>query len=250
VEDCINAMNSASFVYLNNESATIRFKTSDGLQTTLKVFGSPYTPARHRGIYSAFGYGTDEAEELWSKIPLDTDIVVTHMPPKAHCDEVVPGHSIGCEMLRQALWRVRPRLAVCGHVHPARGAERVRWDLSPGAGPGAESSSVKVDLPPRGSKKQNLVDLTGRKQRPALDNDGWRDDLPLQFSAEGGLSSSESHHRVSVTETDGLGKARVGRNETCIVNACIRANNFPFTGGKLFNVPTIVDLDLPAEEPE
>jgi hypothetical protein len=249
-------MSSASFVYLNNESANIRLKTADGLQTTFKVFGSPYTPVRGRGTYRGFGYGIGEAKELWSKIPSDTDVVVTHMPPKWHCDEVQPGDSIGCEALRQALWRVRPRLAVCGHVHPARGAERVKWDLSPASRPGAESSSAKVDLPPRGSKKQNLVDLTGRKQRPALDNDGWRDDLPLGLSAEGGLSPSQSHHSFSMTETgeppsgDGLRKARVGRNETCIVNACIRANNFPFIGGKVFNVPIVVDLDLPAEELE
>lgn len=39
-----------------------------------------------------------------------------------------------------------------------------------------------------------------------------------------------------------------GRNETCIVNACILANVFPYVGGKKFNAPIMVDLDLPPND--
>ncbi len=91
-----------------------------------KVFGSPYSPAR--GCW-AFGYPPNKASDLWDRIPLDTDVVVTHTPPKYHCDESRDRDAAGCEILRQTLWRVRPSLAICGHVHEGRGAERVLWDF-------------------------------------------------------------------------------------------------------------------------
>jgi hypothetical protein len=38
---------------------------------------------------------------------------------------------------------------------------------------------------------------------------------------------------------------RMGRRETCVVNAAIMANSYPHIGGKRFNKPIVVDLDLP-----
>ena len=148
-----------SITFLCHESVEIRLAKKEGPRTTFKVFGSPYSPAR--GCW-AFSYLPEQASELWDKIPLDTDVVVTHTPSKYHCDESKDRGAAGCETLRQALWRVRPYLAICGHVHEGRGAERVLWDL--------ESSNIKykesdtrywVD-PALDNKKQCLIDLTSK----------------------------------------------------------------------------------------
>lgn len=155
-----------SIKFLSHESIEIRLTKPDGPKTSFKVFGSPYSPARGRW---AFGYSGEEAEQLWSKIPLDADIVVTHTPPKYHCDETSNRGAAGCEVLRRHLWRVRPSLFICGHVHEGRGVERVLWDLS--------SSHVKykeVDTrywidPGLGKKKQCRIDLTAGATLP-LDN--------------------------------------------------------------------------------
>jgi hypothetical protein len=40
----------------------------------------------------------------------------------------------------------------------------------------------------------------------------------------------------------------MGRRETCVVNCAITATNWPHTGGKKFNKPIVVDLDLPVLE--
>lgn len=125
---CIELIKSyPSITYLNHEHAKVQFVREDGLQTGFKVFGSPYSPAN--GLW-AFSYPVEKASELWDRsIPLDTDIVITHTPPKYHCDESRDRGAAGCEILRQKLWRVRPALAICGHVHEGRGAERITWDL-------------------------------------------------------------------------------------------------------------------------
>ena len=79
----------------------------------------------------AFGYkSAAEARDLWGSVPLGTDIVVTHGPAKWHLDAADGGTGKGCEALREALWRIRPRMSVCGHVHEGRGVQVVDWDLA------------------------------------------------------------------------------------------------------------------------
>ena len=183
-----------------------------------KVFGSPYS--RFRGQW-AFGYNTPEdGKKLWSQIPNDVDIVVAHTPPKGLRDESLEDpadrKSFGCEEILQALSRVRPLLTVCGHVHQGHGCERVQW-----ANPVVDGTLIAArqeeSLPPIGSKKQSLVDMTGRRQ-PALDN--------------------VSHFEL-------LGSTELMRRETCVVNAAIMASNWPHLGGKKFHRPIVVDANLP-----
>lgn len=225
--------NSSSITYLNHESATVRLSRPEGPRTVFKIFGSPYSPTYGKW---AFLYSPEEAPGIWSQIPADTDIVLTHTPPHSHRDKNEHG-SLGCEYLRQALWRIRPRLAVCGHIHDGRGYDRVRWDLEPQSEPFKELTSTTGELPPRSSKKQSLIDLTGRVQ-PRLDNDGSMN-FPSSISTANDASIQDTARELG----GAIGSS--GRNETCIVNAAIMATNWPHRGGKKFNAPLVVDLDLP-----
>jgi hypothetical protein len=186
-DQCINLLKqSSSITYLNHEAKTIQLTKQDGPQTSFKVFGSPYSPSR--GLW-AFGYAPEDAEALWEQAPLDSDVVITHTPPKYHCDESPSRGSAGCEALRQALWRIRPRLAVCGHVHEARGAETVLWDLQSPNVKYKEVETIEWKISEVGTKKQVRVDLTSRSQRPLL-NDGAvgnisRDDVVGQRQRRG-----------------------------------------------------------------
>ncbi|KAL8300203.1 hypothetical protein RB597_010016 [Gaeumannomyces tritici] len=136
------------------------------------------------------------AEELWNDIPLCADVVITHGPPRGHCDEAADRRrSAGCEALRRALWRIRPRLAVCGHVHEGGGAEIVRWDID--GGPGSVNGrfmevhgahQLWEDPAPGGGAKISLVNLTGdaRTGREPLDNDGGIGPVLRWYSNESG----------------------------------------------------------------
>ena len=168
-EQCINLLKqSSSITYMDHNAQTVHLTKPEGPKTTFKVFGSPYSPSR--GLW-AFGYAPEDADALWEQIPLDSDVVITHTPPKFHCDESPSRGSSGCEALRQALWRIRPRLVVCGHVHEARGAETVVWDLGSPNVRYKEIEGIEWKVSEAGTKKQVRVDLTSRSQRPLL-NDG------------------------------------------------------------------------------
>lgn len=107
--------------YLQHSSVTLAFPDRENRK--LRVYGAPQIPACG-GPKFAFQYprGTD----AWSNtVPEDTDVLVTHTPPKSHLDLPI---GLGCEHLLAEIWRVRPRLHIFGHVHAARGREVVHWD--------------------------------------------------------------------------------------------------------------------------
>ncbi|PYH43190.1 metallophosphatase domain-containing protein [Aspergillus saccharolyticus JOP 1030-1] len=249
-QKCIELVTEASkssIAFLRHESALVRLNRPNGPNTVFKVFGSPYSQSS--GTW-AYGYDSSEAARLWSSIPLDSDIVVTHTPPHSHCDRhEAAGVSVGCEALRQVLSNVRPMLAVCGHVHESRGYERVQW--LPSSTPshlastthGRASQTIQGVLPPRESKKQSLVDLTG-KRSPKLDNDGFfAEQVATSFR-----TVFQPRQKVKLTplpDPSLPGGLHSHRRETCIINAAVMATSWPHRGGKRFNTPIVVDLDLP-----
>jgi len=181
---------------------------------------------------------------------------------------------LGCEDLRRALWRVRPRLHICGHVHEAHGAERVRWDIDgprEGRGLYAEAGAEVWEDPSPDGNKISLVDLTARGGRAPLDNDGSHQASAQPWSTpdseKGDLGGVHRAARSGGDFSDeesplGLGGdpetpsacdrvallGRMGRRETCVVNAAIAATSWPHVGGKRFHKPVVVDLDLPVWE--
>lgn len=103
--------------YIENRSVVI-----DGV----KIFGSPMTPpipGRVMAFNVARGFA---AQQQWSKIPSDVDVLLTHGPPNGILDKVVTGARVGDEtLLREVMSRCRPQFHVFGHIHEAYGATRV-----------------------------------------------------------------------------------------------------------------------------
>ncbi|KAG5928086.1 hypothetical protein E4U42_001290, partial [Claviceps africana] len=106
----------SGIVYLQNELRTLSF--SNGRRVT--VYGSPLSP-KHGNW--AFQY--PRAANVWTDtIPGHVDILVTHSPSLGHLDLL----KHGCRHLLEALWRVRPRLHICGHIHEGYGTEWLQFD--------------------------------------------------------------------------------------------------------------------------
>ena len=225
---------------------------------------------------------------MWNdKIPLDTDIVITHTPPKYHCDESGHGGAAGCQALREELWRVRPHLAVCGHIHDGRGAEIVYWDLETPNTRYKESIIEYWTDPGLDSKKQSLIDLSSKSPAPLENTGSWGneestfvpEDVPTVTSKSGSLPYWKSKQRPTFTlktpkddrvisyyegirghggvppsgrcDMEALA-GRLGRKETCIVNAAIMASRWPYKekNRRKYNKPIAVDIDLPVRHEE
>jgi Icc-related predicted phosphoesterase len=85
----------------------------------VRIWGSPITPLfRNMAFNRARGAAI---AEHWAKIPERIDVLVTHGPPRGIGDRMFLGAHVGCDDLRRALTRVRPRLHLFGHIHEAFG---------------------------------------------------------------------------------------------------------------------------------
>lgn len=102
--------------------AGVHYLEDSGLYVEgLVIWGSPWTPQFHDWAFM-LARGGQQLREKWQAIPLETDVLVTHGPPSRVLDRAVGsnGHA-GCELLRQRLAQVRPKLHVFGHIHEGYG---------------------------------------------------------------------------------------------------------------------------------
>jgi Icc-related predicted phosphoesterase len=86
----------------------------------MKFYGSPWQPEFYNWAFN-LRRGL-ELSEKWSLIPEDTDVLITHGPPKHMCD-YMPWDltNIGCQDLFERVMKVRPKLHVFGHIHVGYG---------------------------------------------------------------------------------------------------------------------------------
>lgn len=109
--------------YLQHSSLELSFPEVGG--RTVKFYGAPQIPRCGPDDF-AFQYWREQ--DAWSgTIPMDTDVLITHTPPRYHLD--LPWGQ-GCDFLRKETWKVKPKVHVCGHVHAGHGRENVFWDES------------------------------------------------------------------------------------------------------------------------
>jgi len=95
-----------SAIYLEDEAITLE---------GLRIYGSPWQP-----WFLDWAFNLQRGPELadkWAQIPDDTEVLITHGPPRGIGDRTRRGEHVGCDDLLQRVRVVRPRLHVFGHIH-------------------------------------------------------------------------------------------------------------------------------------
>ena len=86
----------------------------------VKFYGSPWQPWFYDWAFN-LARGEPLAKK-WVEIPEDTDVLITHGPPKGQGDLVVRGYeNVGCEDLLERVIKVKPEYHVFGHIHEGYG---------------------------------------------------------------------------------------------------------------------------------
>ncbi|WP_420587227.1 metallophosphoesterase family protein [Ruegeria sp.] len=90
--------------------------TLDGLRLFGLGYGVPPTPF---GDWSC-DMTEAEATELLDRCD-GADVLIAHSPPKGHGDVTSMGDAVGSVAVRDAIERVQPHFAFCGHIHDSWG---------------------------------------------------------------------------------------------------------------------------------
>ncbi len=74
-------------------------------------------------------------------------VFVPHAPPaKTKLDRTFLGLHVGSTAVRQAIERYKPELVLCGHIHEARGVDRIDNSVIVNCGPGGKGSYAVADV--------------------------------------------------------------------------------------------------------
>jgi len=88
----------------------------------IKIFGSPYTLKFQNWT---FMYDKEHSNYIWSDVPNDIDVLITHGPPYRILDEVTSGPTAGkhggCRGLRNKVLEIKPKIHCFGHIHGGSG---------------------------------------------------------------------------------------------------------------------------------
>ena len=101
-------------------SSGAEYLNDSGIQIgKIKFWGSPIQPYFYNWAFNRVR--GEEIKKHWDLIPKDTDILITHGPPKGILDKTKRGEEAGCEELLKKVLEVQPKIHVFGHIHEAYG---------------------------------------------------------------------------------------------------------------------------------
>lgn len=88
----------------------------------IKIYGTSYCNGDFDIMYKWGFYVHDEEQltEKWNKIPEDTDILITHIPPYGILDIYNSKH-YGCKLLLDRIRQFNPLYHIFGHIHSGYG---------------------------------------------------------------------------------------------------------------------------------
>lgn len=82
----------------------------------IKFYGSPWTPR-----FFDWAFMLDRGDSIrskWDLIHHDTDVLITHGPPAGILDRPFGKRAgVGCQDLADAVFRIKPKVHVFGHIH-------------------------------------------------------------------------------------------------------------------------------------
>lgn len=121
----------SKLINIKKEYKTITYLEHETLVINgLKIFGSPYT--KEFGTNWAFNVKEDVLSDLWDNIEQNTDIIITHSPPKGILDlatkyskdengvryfEKKVYEYCGCIKLKNKILEIKPKYHIFGHIH-------------------------------------------------------------------------------------------------------------------------------------
>lgn len=111
-EESREILSDAGIIYLEDEAIELE---------GIKFYGIPWTPKFHDW---AFMGDEDFLMRKWDRVPLRTDVLISHGPPRGILDLTHHREHAGSISHQHVVKSIRPKLNVFGHIHETYGHER------------------------------------------------------------------------------------------------------------------------------
>ena len=108
----VNAHKQGKLYYLENKPIVI---------DDITFYGSPFSLEPDYNPSWGFQHNDTILDQVWSAIPDDIDVLLTHTPPYNVLDNSPFGHKGSKSLYDHVKSRVKPALHVFGHIHNAHG---------------------------------------------------------------------------------------------------------------------------------
>jgi Icc-related predicted phosphoesterase len=109
-ESAFRLCNKYNIIYLENTSCTIE---------GINFFGSPYSNMFHNW---AFMSSEKDLSKIYSKIPDNTNVIISHGPPKGILDCTYNTLNVGSSSLINKIKKLKElKIVIFGHIHEDRG---------------------------------------------------------------------------------------------------------------------------------
>ncbi len=87
-------------------------------------------------------------------------VVISHIPPSnTKVDTLFTGHHVGSDFLRDMIEEKQPDVVICGHIHEARGVDRIGKTVVVNPGAVCESYAAMIELDGTASGKEPKVEF-------------------------------------------------------------------------------------------
>jgi predicted phosphodiesterase len=110
--------------YLEDEECVLYLDgvNGDEPEQNIRIYGSPHQPTFFDWAFNLPRNGPGLASK-WEAIPANTDILITHGPAWGYNDTTQYRRDthLGCELLRERIDVIRPKIHLCGHIHSGNG---------------------------------------------------------------------------------------------------------------------------------
>lgn len=111
--------------YLQDEEMVLYFDGPNGdyPEDNIHIYGSPWQPEFYNWAFNLPRNG-EELKAKWNAIPDNTDILITHGPAQTYLDTAGAPYKtplLGCELLKERIELIKPKIHVCGHIHGGYG---------------------------------------------------------------------------------------------------------------------------------
>ena len=192
----------------------------------LRVYASPFTP----GV-GGMGFQYTREQGHVFDIAENTDIVITHGPPRGIFDLNHEGQRTGCPDLFKVIARARPRIHAFGHIHESWGAKYVAWNSNlEGIGEPNHFNAIDNDASELYEKLSTLRVRDGESEGARLDKARKAE----MYAQEGCVRI-----RRFSQEADKGENVSTNRRGTLFVNAALQGNR---EDGELDQLPWLVRL--------